>query len=257
MRLADIQPTAEELEAAKKILAGGSKVQRSKMQCMATWVKANLGENANVQASRGEQRQQYLQAYLVHMMRQKGSSSSSSNSRTVSHSKQDHEDVWWWSKFTMDKKMGPVKAESWRQVLKWRPDAVCGKDDEDHREYPVPRHWSRMTTEDLKAMQLTSTSDATAEDMDNLISVIMGDAEVKIKEEPKTPEEVEGCKGHDLLGECIGDAAQIPGHANRGEDDPAEGRRGEVLQHPFGGPPQACGQVVSHLQGLGWCGDRP
>ena len=37
--LRSIQPTPEEVEEAKKILAAGKGVQKSKMQCMVVWIK--------------------------------------------------------------------------------------------------------------------------------------------------------------------------------------------------------------------------
>ena len=217
--LRSIQPTPEEVEEAKKILAAGKGVQKSKMQCMVVWIKKNLSENEEAHASRGEQRQRYLQAYIVHMMRQKNAKSTVASAHIVSVTNQTRTDVVWWSKYTMDREMGATKAASWREVLQHRADPVCGKDDEDHREYRVPRDWSRMSADDIKAMQVKCEADATNDDLDALVSILVeGDeAPVEVKQEQKTDEEIRKAKIASFL-------SIVPKKLKRFQDMATEGK---------------------------------
>ena len=62
------KPTPEEVAKAKEQLKD-PKAKRSKMACMAAWLKMNPNRAAS--ESRGEERQQYLEEWLVFNMRTK------------------------------------------------------------------------------------------------------------------------------------------------------------------------------------------
>ncbi len=89
-KLASVKPTKEELGEAKRILAGGCKVQKAKMAGMVHRLKQNPDDKAA--SSRGPERQRYLEAYVVHTLRTKGGVKMTLNERVVSSLKQEKVD---------------------------------------------------------------------------------------------------------------------------------------------------------------------
>ena len=103
-KLAMVQPVPEELKEAKKLLSDDSKKARSKMACMVSWLKNN--PDKDVLESRGEKRQEYLMAFLVHQMRSKSSDKVVENSRVITTHEDKRADLYWWSQEKMDAEIG-------------------------------------------------------------------------------------------------------------------------------------------------------
>jgi hypothetical protein len=144
VKLADVAPTASELAEARKVMQDG-KVAKSKMACMSAWLKANGAGNDDVKESRGDKRKEYLDAWLVHMMRSKLTTNSTAVITTTSDHDEDIEHVYWWSQETMDKELGEQKSKLWRESGKLtpRPDPLTSNTDDPYKEFPVPRSMTR------------------------------------------------------------------------------------------------------------------
>ena len=70
-RLRDMAPTAEEVDAARKIIAGSSKEEvKSKMTCFSEWIKKQE-QSEDIAASRGDARKEWLCLFLAHQARSK------------------------------------------------------------------------------------------------------------------------------------------------------------------------------------------
>eukprot|EP00959_Pyramimonas_sp_CCMP1952_P099516 2080424-Pyramimonas_sp.AAC.1 len=81
--------------------------------------------------SKGEQRQMYLETFLVHQMRTKQGTSTATSSHTVSSSQKKGITWIWISMEKMDSHLGPSKAEHWRESgkLTSRPDSLTGSEE--------------------------------------------------------------------------------------------------------------------------------
>ena len=99
-KISSIVPTQDELQRAREILETGdkNKTQRSKMASMKQWIDTHgKGENDDVLQSRGLNRKQYLEQWLVQQMRMKNSKNQKKISKEVSRTKHDKEKVFRWA----------------------------------------------------------------------------------------------------------------------------------------------------------------
>eukprot|EP00959_Pyramimonas_sp_CCMP1952_P209887 4391403-Pyramimonas_sp.AAC.1 len=164
VKLSALAPSETELAAARSLLAGiDEKAKRSKMASMVHFLEKNPDLVAS--SSRGQQRQQYLQYFLVHQMRQKNATSTETVKETTSNLQQKIAQVHWWSADRMDREMGAVKAQRWRDSgkIKNRPDQLTGSTDKDHIEWCVPVSWEQLTESDLRELGIVVDMEADAE----------------------------------------------------------------------------------------------
>jgi len=200
-KLSTVIPTQQELDAARKILAGtDKKALKSKFASMAHWLKDN--PDHAVASSRGEDRRAYLEQFMVFQMRQKGTSTTQVSSSVVESGKQKHQDLRWWSREKMNMELGEKKAESWRNSgkLATRPDPVTGSTDENFIEYGCPDDWDSFVQNDMDRYEVNAAGEADDGDLELLRSVASGGktAKVAVKVEPKTAEEIANQKAIDL-----------------------------------------------------------
>ena len=192
-KLASVKPTKEELEDAKRILAGGCKIQKAKMAGMVHWLKQNPDEKAA--SSRGPERQRYLEAYLVHTLRTKGGVKVTLNERVVSSLKQEKVDHFWWSSEKMDQEVGMKKGLAWRLSgkLVTRPGLITGSSEDHMIEFKVPVEWTSSGTSDQSNVAI-KTENETGEGDVELLNGAAGNLsassnDVPVKKEPLTEEE--------------------------------------------------------------------
>ena len=101
-KLTALAPTAEEVAAARALLEHNKK---SKMASMVHWLRAN--PDPAIANSRGEQRQKYLEQWMIWSMRSKKAKTSSTNEQVTSVENSAFSDWHWCSVETMDTKLGP------------------------------------------------------------------------------------------------------------------------------------------------------
>ena len=115
-------------EAKKELDKMDSKQRKSKMQCMNVWLKRNDTNDgtANEAAANsvGNERENYLAAYLAFIAKQK-----SNQVKTTIESKRTTEigeEVEWFCQFQLEKKYDPEKTKTWldAKALTCRPDLV-------------------------------------------------------------------------------------------------------------------------------------
>jgi hypothetical protein len=160
---------------------------------MVHWLEQNPDDD--VKASRGDQRQQYLIAYLVHQMRNKGAQKVVQNERVLAQNTVKNTDTYWWSKEQMDLQVGPKKSQTWRESgkLKSRPDSVTGSTEEHMLEWCVPVSWVRNSNEDGTSLKVKAEGEAGEAELELLEGAASDSAEVAkvVKQEQKSPEELE------------------------------------------------------------------
>lgn len=168
-----LKPTADELAAARTILAtADQKQKKSQMACMSAYLKLNSDVPGNKEASdtRGQTRQQYLEKYMVYQMRRKPGVATSTQLATTRT--EATTDVYHWSKFQLEKEMGVTKATAWISSgkLDHHPDRLTGLDDEENREYEIKHSWTRKQSRDDDTLAIRAENTATDEDIANLKS---------------------------------------------------------------------------------------
>ena len=104
---------------------------------------------------------------MVHQALMKNKTRTTSNSASKSVLQAGHVDHHWWSLETMDKELGPLKAESWRnsKLLKSRPCGLTGSTEDHLLEYKIPVAWDRMSLNDLKTFSVEVTGEADSQDI--------------------------------------------------------------------------------------------
>jgi hypothetical protein len=189
--LGNIKATEEELADARKILLkADNKNMKAKMQSMTTWLKKieNSEGNASALQSRGEERKQYLEAWLVHQMRCKTGEKTTEVATEVNDSKDTVDENHWWSSEKMDAELGPLKAQSWRDSgkLPHRPDPISGADLDPFREYAVPTSFVRKSIGEKNIAIVKTVGTADEEDLAlvNSTTNVGAASEVQIKIEP-------------------------------------------------------------------------
>jgi hypothetical protein len=193
VKLNSVAPSADELAAARKVLAGVDKKQlRSKFACMAHWLKDN--PDAAASSSRGDQRKAYLEQFMVWQMRQKNLQKESQSRSTVEVVNTTYNNLRWWSREKMDTELGAKKAAAWRESckLQTRPDPVTGSDDPDYVEYGCPEDWSSLATGDTESHDVITRGDADESDLTMLNGIRGGmpSEDVVVKAEQKTEEDM-------------------------------------------------------------------
>ena len=197
-KLASVKPTDEEKAEAKKFIAT-AKAKASKMGSMVYWLKCEKqagDDEADVAlSSRGEIRSQYLEAYLVHMLRQKAGKVTVT--KVAENLNEEFTDTVPMSLEIMDRELGADKAEHWRSSgqLKFQADSVTGSTDPKFVEWLVPKTWLRKVDRDGLKHHVANEAEADADtgaECDHTADV----AEVKV--EQLSPEEQEKRQIEDL-----------------------------------------------------------
>ena len=206
-----LSPTAAEISQAKAIIAQSQacpRDMRAKMSSMSQWLKKFPDEKAS--NSRGEQRVEYLQNFLIHQLRAKNAQKKALHSAGKSHTTNNIAKTRWWNKERMDKELGATKGAAIRN----RPNARCkpcrytGSEDPELVEYAVVSDEENEINEDTTSFKVNTAADATEADLkllDDMHSATAsssadgaaqgaqdGDAQYapgKVKQEPKSEQE--------------------------------------------------------------------
>ncbi|CAK0797197.1 unnamed protein product [Prorocentrum cordatum] len=209
-KLSDVKPSAQEVEAARKMIED-QKGLRSKMGCMVAWLKKNPSEDDDgASSSRGDDRKRFLVNFLALQMRDKKAKKERTVERQMTSEKQDNSLFFWWSLETMDKELGIEKSKAWRQSgkLLTRPDPLTGSNEDPLKEYRVPREMTRYAKGDKTDVRVGSTVEAANCDLDDLAALADGEpassakpegGQVKIEPKSKaelTKEKVEEIKNN-------------------------------------------------------------
>ena len=165
VKLKTIDPTEDELERARQIINGGAATKKSKMACMAHYLK--LFPDKEVSEARGQKRSDYLELFVVHQLRTQQAESTLQTSFSTQSNQHAFADLHWWSKETMDKNLGENFAKHWRDcgLVPRRPNHLTGSTDPDHEEWGVPHNWERLEEADLRKLMLTNTGAGDEDDM--------------------------------------------------------------------------------------------
>ena len=96
VKLEEVGPNAEELEHARAILAKASAAEvKSKKSGLHAFLLKHPDPKA--QASRGADRQRYLENFLVHQARAKGNQKKSHTTESASSATHTLKDPYWWA----------------------------------------------------------------------------------------------------------------------------------------------------------------
>ena len=221
-------PSPDELAQAEKLLAGNTKAEkdkknRAKVESLRGWAQRNLSadEFSAIQASRGEQRQQYLKEFLVMRLKEKGDivgneineeENTSANADTVKM----HE----WNSTKMDEEMGgPIRGAAIRALpaddenaCTWKPCPFTKRTDDPYRIWIVPVHAVEKTTLQANRHKIMATGDANVDDVGLLststsasagASGVIADTTIEVKTEEKTPEEIQAEKKNAILSDVV------------------------------------------------------
>jgi hypothetical protein len=159
---------------------------------MLYWLKSNADGNDGVEISRGAQRKQYLEAWLVHDMRMKAAKKNQSVTKRVSHERAEFVDHYWCAQEKMDQEWGPQKAESFREIgkLATRPCPVTLNDEDPFKEYKIERKWTRFADGDNTATIVSAEVDADETDIKRLAEMSGADTQDSIQIQPKSAVDV-------------------------------------------------------------------
>ena len=162
--LTTVSPTQEELDKAREIINGTESSKKSKMACMAHYLK--LFPDKDVADSRGQKRTDYLELFVVHQLRSKQAESELRTNFATQSNQHAFADLHWWSKETMDKNLGEKFAAHWRDcgLVPRRPNHLTGSTDPDFEEWGVPQNWERLQESDLRQLMIQNKSAADEDD---------------------------------------------------------------------------------------------
>lgn len=155
-------PSAEELEAARKLVSGMSKDEQKKgLANMSYWLKTT-GDADKTTGVRGALRQEWFVQFMVMKAREKSAKAETVASRKHTMTSSKHSDTRWMSKFALQKEIGEVKAGAWiaSDKLHTRPDPITGADTEWMREYKVAFDGGKVSEENTHQMMLSVAADA-------------------------------------------------------------------------------------------------
>jgi hypothetical protein len=164
--LSSVQPTDEELTAARNTIANMStKEQASKKASMMAFLK----QHPDIKAinAKGAAKDPFVEKFHVYTMRCKQSEKKWTSDRGMVLSRKMIEQLHWWSAEKMDKELGDQKAAHWRNsgLLPTRPDKVTQSMDPMFIEYGCPQDFESYTEEDLKALKQKVEAEMDAEDV--------------------------------------------------------------------------------------------
>ena len=163
--LKNLVPTKEEIAEARKILATGNKATRSRMQSMRQWMEKN--PDSEVSDSKGQDRRGYLEAFIVHQLRQKDASKRAEHIQSASHQDAREKKFEWLSMKQMIDRHGEVKAKGWMNSAKInkRADPITGSQEIDSAEWECPRDSSTIRDMELNEFGVKSSGEANEADI--------------------------------------------------------------------------------------------
>jgi len=168
LNAAKMLPTDDEVAEARKQIATWDEMKKASVkQGVKQFCKAHPEvDNSAYMKLRGDEKEPWLELFVIHQLRCKEVQKTSHTERQINKSKINFKDVHWMSKEVMDREVGTKKATLWRDcgVMKARPDQLTGSLDEDCIEWPVPKAWSRMSSEDLEKFWFHLQGGAEADD---------------------------------------------------------------------------------------------
>ena len=174
LTMEEFVPTEEEMEAAKRIVAAGSKKQlHAKMESMVGAIKRDPKmteeQKKKVLDSRGDIRQGYLLKYCAYQAAKgAGTLATRATHSTSSASKTRY---YYWNEFTLKKKVGADTAEAWIEIVDFRADPITGRSDEKLRQYIIPIEWYERTVADEEALTLSGSKAAGKDEVSNFESI--------------------------------------------------------------------------------------
>ena len=155
--LGKVAPTEQAVVAARKQISAMSPTElKNKMSSMTNWLKGNPEDASLVDGARGEKRKMYLAAYLGVVVKEKEAQRKLKLARTITAKRSFERRIYWWSKFEMEKNLGPEKSKAWidSKNIGWRADPITGSEDENLREYAIPREFKTMSWEDFLKLSI-------------------------------------------------------------------------------------------------------
>ena len=162
------QPTQEELEAARALLANCDEgAKKSKMQSMTNYVKktADMPGHQKILAARGEERQEALLKYLSFQNRKSMKKTTSVKSSENVTGKMN--DVLPMTEHEMRVRFGDLKVQHWldSKVVPFEPDRFTGSTEPAFREYQIPMSWTRAEQRDTDGVVLNAEEEGADEQL--------------------------------------------------------------------------------------------
>ena len=169
-KLGSVEPTDEELKAAREVLRLASAGERrSENAGMIHFLKTYPTDNEDAKQAKGLDRDKYLLNFIVLQQRYAKAVRTVTSTRAISSHHRKVKDLHWWSWESMDLNMGRLKAKHWRASgkLPKRADMLTNSWEEDFVEYGVPHDWQQISSDDFMKLTFESTTNGhTAEEMD-------------------------------------------------------------------------------------------
>ena len=119
-----------------------------------------------------------MEKFLIFQARQKDSSKTQSSKKEIANSDHKYVQRIWMTAEIMDKKLGAIKAASWRAsgMIPHRPCPVTGKDDIDHKEWGVAKEYQIWSEGTNNTTAFEATASADEEDLKLFTSMASGSA---------------------------------------------------------------------------------
>jgi hypothetical protein len=159
-KLTQVQPTAEELEAARQLKADSSdKKKRSVDSGFREYLKRNPDPNASAS---DELKERALLNFMVLQLRSKGGKKTIGATHSVAKTDCRIAEKHWWNEFQMDGKLGPTVGKHWRDsgLIQRKCCPVTQSDKPEHCIWGVPKLWESLTESDYKALRLETEREA-------------------------------------------------------------------------------------------------
>ena len=131
--LAEVVPTEEELEETRRLINSASEPRKKERACMASmsnWLKQHGSqENADVVASRGEQRKRFLENFMVLQSREKKAKTCQTTTRSSGSESSTTNLKGWFSYEFLKGKLGEKRLDTYieRDLIQKKSDARLGE----------------------------------------------------------------------------------------------------------------------------------
>lgn len=197
-KLAEVQPTQDEVDRARKLRADASAGKKRSIDAgFREYVKKNADLNGD--ASSAELKELCIQNFVILQLRAKGGQKTLTGTHQASLNSERVTQKHWWNEYQMDTQIGEAQAKHWREsgLIISKPDPVTGSTDPAHIVWGVPKMWESMTEADWKALRLETQRDAKEGDeeavaeLSGLSRSSLGDGSEAKEPVGKTPEEIQ------------------------------------------------------------------
>ena len=144
MKLSAFKPSSDDLEEARKILAGLTRSQVRARKGTMQYFLTKVSQEGTEHGKRGKELNTQLEKFVAYQQVQKNAKQVVKSSESFGSSSQDHREVHLWTEETMRLKLGNAKTDHWIQsgLLRWQPDSLTGSKDKNVIEYMVPVLWT-------------------------------------------------------------------------------------------------------------------